>query len=423
MIGRGMIRRAVVTAVAVLGAARVASAQPAPAPPPWTTDALVAHALATHPALAAAAATVQGAEGSARQVGLWPNPRVDYSAEDLRRGGGPSRAEHTIRFEQPIVLGGRLRLNRDALTYAVEEATASAEAARADLANRVRLRAVEVRWSEAQVTLARRFVAYAEQAEDIARQLFNTGLVDQPDVLRAEAEAEVMRVQLGVAEADRERAWRQLALAVNDPALPRRPLADETPIALERDAVLAALLAGHPGLATGRAVIARSGSAAAQARAERIPDLVVSVGPRYSNDPGRGGEPIGWEPVAGVGLAVPLWNRNQGGMAATAAAAQGATATQAARELAIRSRFEAVWRDYTAATLSVRAYGSVVVPKATAAFEMSLARYREMALAYPLVLTAQRALLEASVAEIDAAADAARAAVLLQGYLLGEGAM
>ena len=60
--------------------------------------------------------------------------------------------------------------------------------------------AVEVRWSEAQVTLARRFVAYAEQAEDIARQLFNTGLVDQPDVLRAEAEAEVMRVQLGVAK-------------------------------------------------------------------------------------------------------------------------------------------------------------------------------------------------------------------------------
>jgi len=164
MIRPGTIRRGVVAAVAVLVAARAASPQPAPAAAPWTTDALVAHALASHPALAAAAAAVQGAEGSARQAGMWPNPRVEYSAEDLRRGGGPGRAEHTIRVEQPIVLGGRLRLNRDALTYTVQEAAASAEAARADLVNRVRLRAVEVRWSEAQLTLARRFVAYAEQA-------------------------------------------------------------------------------------------------------------------------------------------------------------------------------------------------------------------------------------------------------------------
>ena len=421
--GSGMIGRAVVTAVALLVAARVAAAQPAPTPPPWTTDALVAHALATHPALAAAAATVQGAEGSARQAGLWPNPRVDYSAEDLRRGGGPSRAEHTIRFEQPIVLGGRLRLNRDALTYTMQEATASAEAARADLANRVRLRAVEVRWSEAQVTLGRR-----------VRRLCRTGRRHRPAAVQHRAGRSARRAACrGRSRSDarpaRGRGSRPrtglapAGVAVNDPALPRRPLADEPPIALERDAALAALLAGHPGLAAGRADIARSGSAASQARAERIPDLVVSAGPRYSNDPGRGGEPVGWEPVAGVGLAVPLWNRNQGGVAAAAAAAQGATATQAARELSIRSRFESVWRDYTAATLSLRAYGSVVVPKATAAFEMSLARYREMALAYPLVLTAQRALLEASVAEIDAAADAARAAVLLQGYLLGEGAM
>ena len=78
-----------------------------------------------------------------------------------------------------------------------------------------------------------------------------------------------------------------------------------------------------------------------------------------------------------------------------------------------RRRRRASWRsasrfeDGVAATTPprrspLRAYGSVVVPKATAAYEMSLARYREMALAYPLVLTAQRALLEASDAEIDA---------------------
>ena len=319
----------------------------------WTPDALVAHALASHPAIAAAAAAVQGAEGGAQQAGLWPNPRLDYSAENLRSGGGPPRAEHTFWIEQPIPLGGRLRLGREALTHAVQGATASAEAARAAVANTVRFDAIEVRRTEAVAALAQRLAAYADQAEDIARQLFNTGLVDQPDVLRAEGEAEAMRLRLAIAETDRERAWRQLALAVNDPALPRRPVAADAPAALDRDAALAAIVAGHPLLSAGRAEIARSHVAASQVRADRVPDLVVSGGPRYSSEPaGAGGDAVGWEPVVGVGLTVPLWNRNQGSMAASAAVEHGAVAALASRELAIRARFEDVWQRYTAAVLA-----------------------------------------------------------------------
>ncbi len=81
-------------------------------------------------------------------------------------------------------------------------------------------------------------------------------------------------------------------------------------------------------------------------------------------------------------------------------------------------RFEDVWQRHTAAVRTADAYAQVIVPKATAAYELSLARYREMALAYPLVLAAQRALLAASDAHLDAVAEQARAEVLLRGFLL-----
>jgi len=351
-----MRTRSLAVAVAILAVSRVAVAQTSAEA--WTTDVLVERALAAHPAIGAAAAEVRRAEGEARQAGLWPNPRLDYAAENLRRGGGPSRAEHTVRVEQPLLLGGKLRLSREALQHATEAAAAGMDAVRQTVTNAVRLRAVEVRLAEARVGLGRRVVAYAEDAEDIARQLFNTGLVDQPDVLRAEAEAEAMRVRLAVADSAREQAWQQLALAVGDPALPRRPLADEPVDGLQRDATLAALLAGHPALAAGRAGIAQARRAVDRAGADRVPDLILSAGPRYSSERSTAtGQVVGWEPVAGVGMSLPLWNRNQGGVAAATAVELGAGSAQAARELAIQTRFEDLWQRYTAASLTAGAYG------------------------------------------------------------------
>ncbi len=247
--------------VIVLVAALADTIGAQPAAEMWTTDALVARATAGHPSIAAAAADARRTEADARQGGAWPNPRVDYLAENLRRAGGDPRAQHTVLVEQPILLGGKLKLSRGALTHATASASANAAAVATSVANAVRLRAVEVRLAEARLALGRRVVAYAEDAEDIARQLFNTGVVDQPDVLAAEAEAEIMRLRLAVAETVREQTWQQLALAVGDPALPRRPLADDPPVVLDRAEALAAILSAHPSLAAARADTARAEAA------------------------------------------------------------------------------------------------------------------------------------------------------------------
>ena len=157
-------------------------------------------------------------------------------------------------------------------------------------------------------------------------------------------------------------------------------------------------------------------------RAERVPDFAGSAGPRQSSEPGRGGEPDGREPVAApaspsrCGIAIrAAWRRRRPRRRARPRRRRHAICRSAPGSKRSGS-------DYTAATLSLRAYGGVIVPKSMAAYEMSLARYREMALAYPLVLTAQRALLEASDAEIRRGRRRPGGGAAA-GLLLGEGEM
>jgi outer membrane protein, heavy metal efflux system len=69
----------------------------------------------------------------------------------------------------------------------------------------------------------------------------------------------------------------------------------------------------------------------------------------------------------------------------------------------------------------VEKYHSAVIPKAERAYQLYLARFREMAAAYPQVLIAQRTLGQVQAEYLDALDDVWHHAVLLQGFLLEGG--
>jgi cobalt-zinc-cadmium efflux system outer membrane protein len=62
-----------------------------------------------------------------------------------------------------------------------------------------------------------------------------------------------------------------------------------------------------------------------------------------------------------------------------------------------------------------------MLPKAEEAYRLYLARYREMAAAYPQVLVAQRTFFEMSNEYLEQLDEAWRAAIELQGFLAGDG--
>jgi cobalt-zinc-cadmium efflux system outer membrane protein len=66
-------------------------------------------------------------------------------------------------------------------------------------------------------------------------------------------------------------------------------------------------------------------------------------------------------------------------------------------------------------------YKNEIIPRADQAYKLYLTKFKEMAAAYPQVLIAQRALLQAGVEYVSAVENVWKSVVPLRGYLLTEG--
>jgi cobalt-zinc-cadmium efflux system outer membrane protein len=156
-----------------------------------------------------------------------------------------------------------------------------------------------------------------------------------------------------------------------------------------------------------------------------VPDLVVRGGPRYNREllelgPG-GNRPVGWEGAVEIGITIPLFNRNQGNVRAAQAELGRAQAELRRLELSLGARLADVFDEYLTSLRSAEVFRSDIVPRADQAYQLHLARFREMAASYPQVLVAQRTLVQVNEDYLGKLDAAWRAAIQLQGFLLGDG--
>ena len=262
----------------------------------------------------------------------------------------------------------------------------------------------------------------AAEAVGVSQQLFNVGAADRPDLLAGEIEAQQAQLELVAARNRQDRTWRRLAQVVGDPTLVRQPLdgrLDAVLPMLDRERALETLVRDSPELKAARAGVERAQLALQRARKEPIPDLVVRAGPWYNREllePGR--TPVGWEAFADVGVAIPLFNRNQGNVEAARAELARARAEVVRLELVLRARFADVFDQYSTARQRGQVYRTEIVPRAEEAHNLFLARFRETAAAYPQVLIAQRTLLQVTESYLDVLEAGWGAVVQIQGLLL-----
>lgn len=84
-----------------------------------------------------------------------------------------------------------------------------------------------------------------------------------------------------------------------------------------------------------------------------------------------------------IGLRIPLFNRNQGGIAAAGAELEMAEREVRRVELFLRARFASSFRTYLNALRVATRYQQQIVPEAQSAYETYLRNFRGMAAAYP----------------------------------------
>lgn len=397
--------------------------------PEMTLAELERIAFQNNPTLAQAEAAIRAAQGMRKQAGLFPNPIVGYQGEELAFRAFSDKSEHFFFVEQTIPLGGKLSKSRRIFEKEVSQAGAEAAAQKQRVLNTVRMLYYETLGAQQRVVLRGELARIAREAVKITSELQNVGQADRPDYLESEIEAQQVELELVKTENDLDQIWRLLASVVGAPEMKLMRLAGDLQAnipALEQETLMATLLRDSPEIVSARVEVERAQAVLARAKAERVPDLFLRGGIGYSKEiletrTGPGNRKTGAEANVQIGFTLPIFNRNQGGIAAAEAGVVIAEREMQRVELTLRARLAQVFRNYNNAQSAVQRYRQTILPRAERAYNMYLASFRQMAASYPQVLISQRTAFQVKENYLNALVDLRQNAIQLEGFLLTGG--
>jgi outer membrane protein, heavy metal efflux system len=377
-----------------------------------------------NPTLRQAEAGIRAAKAREQQAGLLPNPIVGYSGDEIR-GGEAGGGKQGFFIEQRIVTGGKL--SKAKAVFAKETSLAEIEAEEQKIRVETAIRMAFYRvlaaqeLSDARLQLAQ----IAESSAETARRLGNTGQQDETEILEAELQAHRLRLAARIQENSLREEWRALAAAMGDPELEQQTVSGDLEHGwpeLNDQAVLEAITKNSPAVRIADAAASRNAMEVLRAQREAIPDLRLRGGLLYNNEVlGSVPHATGWEGTAEVSMEIPLFNRNQGNVAA--ARAEGDRAEDEKRRIALtlRERTASVLDQYANARLIVEQYGQELLPRAKKAYELMDQRHGEMTASLPRVLETQKRLFELHTEYVSALESVWTTGIALQGYLLTDG--
>ncbi len=382
-------------------------------------------ALANNPTLPEAQADVRASQGRKQQSGLYPNPTIGYEGREINSNSFYSGGAHGLFVEQPIVTGNKLGLSKQVFATEAEQAQSEAAAQRQRVLNSVRIAYYRALGAQERVQLTSDLADLARHAATTSAELANVGQADQPDVLEARVEAGRARLDLLAAQSTEESVWQELAATIGNPGLAMTKLAgrlDDPHPTIDQEKALADILSHSPEVQTAAQGVTRAEEALKRARAERLPNVELRGGVDYSRELlGPMNIPMGWEGEAEVGVVIPLFNRNQGNIGTAESELAHARQELERVRLGLRANFAAAFHEYAESAEVVQAYRDQILPDAEEAYRMYLAKYQEMAAAYPQVLIAQRTWFELREEYTTALVSEWESAVAIQGYLLTDG--
>jgi cobalt-zinc-cadmium efflux system outer membrane protein len=382
----------------------------------------IAHEL--NPTLRQAEAEIRAANARQQQAGLYPNPTVGYTGDEIR-GGSVGGGKQGFFAQQTIVIGGKLRLSRDVFGKEAKLAAIEAEEQRIRVESAVKMAFLRVLAAQELLDARRDLAKIAQNAVDTQRRLMNTGQADETEVLDAEVEAQRMHMASRMQENTLREEWRSLSAVIGQPDMPVATVAGDLekdwPELSEEEAV-DAIAKESPAVRIAEADAARAQAVLARARREPIPDLQVRGGMEYNNE-SLGSVPFakGWEGIAEVSAQIPIFNRNQGDVAAARAEINRAEQEKKRIALTLRERAASAVDQYANARLMAVEFRDEMLPRAKKSYGLMVEKYGLMLTSYPRVLEAQRKLYELQVEYIAALEGVWTNGVALQGYLLTDG--
>ena len=381
----------------------------------WSLAALEATALQQNPAILQASASAQKAFGYRNQVGRKPNPILGYQGQQLADAGTD---QHLAYIEQDIVMGDKLRKNQSVLNQEIQSQLWEVETQRKRVLTDVRQRFYEALAAQRRKELAIAFETVAEKGVGVAESRMRAKEGTRPEVLQAEIQLKEVQLQRRNADAAFRGSWTQLMAVSGMPNLEPGTLDGKLSVATaDRDwnAIQGQILSSSPELQGARARCARARANLDRQQAQAIPNLSLMLGAGHDNGTGSG--MINTQ----LSLPVPIHNKNQGNIAA--AHAEFCRASQDIRrtENAIQSRFAEARSHFEVSAATVLQYEQEILPRAQETLELTESAYVVGEFDFLQVLIVRRTYFDSNIAYVAAQVDLARAAAMIDGYVLSGG--
>jgi outer membrane protein, heavy metal efflux system len=391
--------------------------------PPLSLDDLLTLARLHNPTLRAAQARITESAGRARQAGTLPNPVIGYEGDQIR-GGSYGGGEHGAFVQQSIPLGGKLGLRRDIYRAQQQSDTLALTTQQQSIESDIESSFYAALALQQEIETRKQLVSVAADAAETARQLANVGQADAPDILQSEVEEQQAALDLLAAERRYIAAFLQLSTLAGQSDLPLTRLAGDLTVVPAPPLSLDLLIAQSPAIQRADQAVRVAEAQLRSVRREIVPNLTLRAGEQWNGELVHEHPDIaaGPQSLAAASIDLPLWNRNQGNIAAAQANLEQAQAEAQRVRLALRHDAAPLIEQYNIAVTESSRYKADLLPRAQRAYELYRDRYQQMAAAYPQVLVSQRTLFELRLAWIRSLGELQQSAARLRHFGL-EGAL
>lgn len=370
-------------------------------------------AIGSHPSIAELGARIRAARCNCLQVGLPPNPTVGYVATEMGNEG--QAGQQGVFVGQQFIRGNKLELNRQIACREIQRLEQELAAQRQRVLTEVRTAFYYLFLAQREVELSRELLSVSEEATEIVRNLLEAKEARRIDLLQADIEKSRTAARLKQAIAIRDACWRRLATATNQPTWSiQRVTADLEQLywAMGWEETRERLLAASPEVSSAIAEVSREQAKVRRACAEPIPDISAQIAVQYDDSTD--------DTIASVqlGMPIPLWNRNQGGIGQAKNEVAAARRRLENVELNLTQRLADTMQQYESSLAKAEAFRTGIMQQSLENLNIVRQAFAAGEASYLDLLTIQRTYFESNLDYLDSLREINASVQLLEGLLL-----
>lgn len=378
-----------------------------------TLESIESITLASHPAIREQRSRIEATRGQYTQAGLPFNPVFQYQSEEIGNEG--SSGLHSATLSQQIVTANKLGIAQQVQAREIQKQQAQLRIAELTVLARVRASFAQALVAQRRQQIADQIVKLAEQSVESVRSLLEAEEVSKVALLQAKVELQQATIAAENAQTQFQAAFKALAAAAGNIALPQGPLAGDLEADLvERpwESLIGEITAISPEMSLAGSELERAKWALQLACAQVVPNVTVQAGAGYD---GSSDDTFG---VFGVSVPLPIRNRNQGNIRTARAEIAAASAAIERTQLDLQGRLaEAVGR-YEVARQRYTRLTESVIPNAQETYELASQAFEVGETDYLQLLTAQRTLFDTQLSILDAIGTAKQTAAEIDALLV-----